>query len=538
MNRLRCAIYTRKSSEEGLDQAFNSLDAQREACNAYIASQRHEGWVLLPERYDDAGISGGHLDRPALQRLMEAVDERRVDQIVVYKIDRLTRSLPDFARLVERLDAAGASFVSVTQSFNTATSMGRLTLNVLLSFAQFEREVTAERIRDKIAASKRKGLWMGGNEPLGYRATGRTLEIIPEEAETVRTLFDLYEQRGTLSAVASEVKRLGLRSKLRPERSGRLRGGSVLRRGQVHHVLTNPVYAGRIRHKERVYEGQHEAIIDPDRWERVQASLKDQSARPRGRQPASHPSPLAGKLFDESGDRLTPSHANKNGRRYRYYVSARLVSGDAEKGSGWRLPAVRLERDLARAVQAHLEQALNHGHLGANDLGAIQKAKGVLAGLGNESLSLIDNAQLGIGSLHVELNPDALGARVAINRASLDPRVLTFALPFAHRRRGVEGRLVLGNANPERDDILIANIARAICWRECVAAGQSLEEIAARSGQTAKYVGQMLVFGLLSPRLVRQVLAGTQPPALTTNWLRRHGLPACWDDQERIVACL
>jgi DNA invertase Pin-like site-specific DNA recombinase len=232
MKKTRCAIYTRKSSEEGLDQDFNSLDAQYEACSAYVASQRHEGWVLVKDRYDDGGISGGHLDRPALQRLMDDVEAGRVNRIVVYKIDRLTRSLTDFAKLVERLDGAGASFVSVTQAFNTATSMGRLTLNVLLSFAQFEREVTAERIRDKIAASKKKGLWMGGNVPLGYEAENRTLRIVPEEAETVRTLFDLYEQLGTVTAVTRKAARLELRSKRRAGRDGRLRGGSIMGRGK------------------------------------------------------------------------------------------------------------------------------------------------------------------------------------------------------------------------------------------------------------------------------------------------------------------
>ncbi|WP_082182037.1 recombinase family protein [Aestuariivita boseongensis] len=215
MRRIRCAIYTRKSSEEGLEQDFNSLDAQREACEAYIASQKHEGWEALPDRYDDGGISGGHLERPSLQRLMQAVDEKRVDQIVVYKIDRLTRSLADFAKLVERLDAAEASFVSVTQSFNTATSMGRLTLNVLLSFAQFEREVTAERIRDKIAASKRKGLWMGGNVPLGYQADGRTLKVDEFEAATVRTLYELYLEHGLIRVVKERAEDLGLRSRRR-----------------------------------------------------------------------------------------------------------------------------------------------------------------------------------------------------------------------------------------------------------------------------------------------------------------------------------
>ena len=244
MRRIRCAIYTRKSSEEGLEQDFNSLNAQREACEAYIASQKHEGWEVLRDHYNDGGISGGHLDRPALQRLMQAVDEKRVDQIVVYKIDRLTRSLTDFAKLVDRLDAAEASFVSVTQSFNTATSMGRLTLNMLLSFAQFEREVTSERIRDKIAASKRKGMWMGGHVPLGYRADGRTLKIVEAEAPTIRTLYDLYRKLGSVREVKDRAEALGFRSCRRARSCGRVSGGMPFDRGHLHHILSNPVYAG------------------------------------------------------------------------------------------------------------------------------------------------------------------------------------------------------------------------------------------------------------------------------------------------------
>lgn len=253
---IRCAVYTRKSSEEGLEQAFNSLDAQHEACAAYIASQKHEGWKLVPARYDDGGLSGGTLERPALQCLLDHVEAGRVDMIVVYKIDRLTRSLMDFARLVDRFEAAGCSFVSVTQAFNTSSSMGRLTLNVLLSFAQFEPEVTAERIRDKITASKKKGFWMGGNLPLGYDRhpdpEKRTLVINPPEAETVTTLFKLYDDLGALGAVAREADRLGLRSKLRTNKAGQTSGGSRLSNGQIQHLLRNPVYIGQIRHKDKV----------------------------------------------------------------------------------------------------------------------------------------------------------------------------------------------------------------------------------------------------------------------------------------------
>ena len=283
MKKIRCAIYTRKSAEEGLEQEFNSLDAQREACAAYVASQKAEGWVLLPTVYEDAGLSGGTLERPGLQRLLDDIDAGLVEQIVVYKVDRLTRSLSDFAKLVERLEAAGAVFVSVTQSFNTATSMGRLTLHMLLSFAQFEREVTAERIRDKVAASKRKGLWMGGRVPLGYEKDERTLCINEAEAETVRTLYAMYRKHGTLRQVKAEADRLRLRTKQRFAADGTRTGGLPFRRGHLHCLLTNPLYAGRIRHQRRVYEGQHPSIIAPELWDAVQTQLQAGAAKPRRR---------------------------------------------------------------------------------------------------------------------------------------------------------------------------------------------------------------------------------------------------------------
>ena len=359
MKKIRCAIYTRKSAEEGLEQEFNSLDAQREACAAYVASQKAEGWVLLPTVYEDAGISGGTLQRPRLQRLLADIDAGLVDQIVVYKVDRLTRSLSDFAKLVERLEAAGAVFVSVTQSFNTATSMGRLTLHMLLSFAQFEREVTAERIRDKVAASKRKGLWMGGRVPLGYEKDGRTLRINEAEAETVQTLYALYRKHETLRQVKAEADRLRLRTKQRFAADGTRTGGLPFRRGHLHCLLTNPLYAGRIRHQRRVYEGQHPSIIAPELWDAVQAQLQAGAAKPRRRTTKGRAarSPLAGKLFDETGDRLTPSHTKKkNGQRLRYYVSRRLIQHSGQKDlSGWRLPAPMLEQTVVHLIRQHVD---------------------------------------------------------------------------------------------------------------------------------------------------------------------------------------
>ncbi len=319
--RLRCAIYTRKSSEEGLDQAFNSLDAQRESCEAYIKSQAGEGWHLIRTGYDDGGVSGGTLDRPALRQLFAEIKARKVDTVVVYKVDRLTRSLADFAKIVDIFDARGVSFVSVTQAFNTTTSMGRLTLNMSLSFAQFEREVTGERIRDKIAASKRKGMWMGGFVPLGYDAKERSLVINEPEAETVRTIFRLYLEHGNVRRVKEEADRLDLATKVRKTENGRMRGDRPLSRGYIYKLLGNPLYAGQIAHKGEVYEGQHEAVIDAETWEAVQAKLARNAHDRRSGNGAAEPSLLAGLLHDQRSNRLSPSHAVKNGVRYRYYVS-------------------------------------------------------------------------------------------------------------------------------------------------------------------------------------------------------------------------
>ncbi|WP_223476578.1 recombinase family protein [Oricola indica] len=461
MKKIRCAIYTRKSSEEGLEQEFNSLHAQREACVSYIASQKHEGWVLLPDHYDDGGISGGALERAGLQRLLRDVDEGLVDQIVVYKIDRLTRSLADFAKLVERLDAADASFVSVTQSFNTATSMGRLTLNVLLSFAQFEREVTAERIRDKIAASKKKGLWMGGNVPLGYKPDGRTLKIVEDEASTVRTLFDLYLEHGSIKAVKRQVDRMRLRTK---ERAGEGSGDQVAGqipfvRGHLYYILTNPIYAGRIRHHSQIYDVQHPAIIDPAVFDDVQQRLKDAAGRERGQSGSgSKTSPLAGKLFEEIGDRLTPTHADKKGRRYRYYVSNRMFVGNgntdkSKASSGWRLPAKSLEQQLASEILTHLRNRLPVDLLIDTSADEIGRIRDILddAGAGNVTssqeavLACIQRATITPGEIEIALDREAVAAWLSVSSETINADALSFSIPFQFRKRGVETRLMVGN---------------------------------------------------------------------------------------------
>jgi site-specific DNA recombinase len=274
----RCAVYTRKSSEEGLEQEFNSLDAQREACEAFIRSQRGEGWRLIDTAYDDGGVSGGTLERPALKRLFADIEARRVDTVIVYKVDRLTRSLLDFARIVELFDRYAVSFVAVTQQFNTTTSMGRLTLNILLSFAQFEREVIGERVRDKIAASKQKGMWMGGVPPLGYRVEDRKLVIVPEAAATVRRIVARYRELGSVRLLKQELDRDGIRSKPRPTGNGNA-GGAVFSRGALYALLSNPVYIGEIAHKGARYKGQHAAILDQETWEGVQQQLRRSRTR-------------------------------------------------------------------------------------------------------------------------------------------------------------------------------------------------------------------------------------------------------------------
>ncbi len=343
--RIRCAIYTRKSSEEGLEQEFNSLQAQREACEAFINSQRHEGWVCLRAAYDDGGFSGATMDRPALQRLLADIAAGRVDTIVVYKIDRLTRSLADFAKIVEILDQRSASFVSVTQQFNTTTSMGRLTLNVLLSFAQFEREVIGERIRDKIAASKRKGMWMGGVPPLGYRVEDRKLLVIDSEAEIVRSIFRRYAELGSVRLLKQELDARGIKSKSWTSASGRLIGGKPFSRGALYLMLQNRTYLGEIVHKGQSHPGEHAPIVDQPLWDAVHSQLADNTAERSSGTRTRQPSLLAGLLFDPDGNPMTPTHAVKKGTRYRYYVSRPLITKDqSERSAGLRIPAAEIEQ--------------------------------------------------------------------------------------------------------------------------------------------------------------------------------------------------
>jgi site-specific DNA recombinase len=540
MRRIRCAIYTRKSSEDGLEQEYNSLDAQREACEAYIASQKHEGWELLPDRFDDGGISGGHLDRPGLQRLMAAVDDKQVDQIVVYKIDRLTRSLSDFPKLVERLEVADASFVSVTQSFNTATSMGRLTLNMLLSFAQFEREATAERIRDKIAVSKRKGLWMGGNVPLGYQADGRTLKIDEGEAATVRTLYDLYLEHGVIREVKDRAEDLGLRSRRRERAGGQVSGGKPFDRGHIHHILSNPIYAGRIRHKGQVYEGQHPAIIESEVWERVQKALEGGAARFRGTKQQATRSPLAGKLFDETGDRLTPSHSRKNGKRLRDYISRRLVTDRRRQHpDAWRLPADQVEDLVSGLVRQYLSRT-NAAALIVKDVSAAE-LPGISERLDSlkkdqECIALVERADLRPGTLTLRLDLHALAQLTGCHPDRINPDKLTVEAPFRMRRRGVDLKLHLGDASPEIDQTLIRNIVKAKRWLAMIIDGQTFAEIAPAEGTSKRRVQDIVDLAMLAPALLDAIAKGEQPEGFTSDYLIKTGFPAIWSEQHQQFA--
>lgn len=551
-SKIRCAIYTRKSSEDGLDQDFNSLDAQHEACAAYIASQRHEGWKLLPDHYDDGGISGGTLERPALQRLMDEIDAGRIDMVVVYKIDRLTRSLSDFARLVDRLEAANCSFVSVTQAFNTSSSMGRLTLNVLLSFAQFEREVTAERIRDKIAASKKKGLWMGGNLPLGYDrhpdSKARTLVVNPDEAGTVQRLFDLYADLGCLRRVEETAAREGLRSKRRVRSDGSVSGGGPLSRGQIYYLLRNPVYLGKIRHKDKTWPGQHDAILDEDLWTRVQDRMKTAASRSRSRDtgPQSRITDpgawLTGKLRDETGDRLTPTHTTRKGRRLRYYVSNRLISGGPDP-SGWRLPGPALEQAVREIVASHLQRAAqSHTILAQPDAGSLDAVSGTLCDFADRIKThdaalcsgLLSSVTLRPKQITLTLDGRVLSTELGVEADDLEPTLLQISSAFDPRRRGVEAKIIAGDNRPQPDPHLRAMLIRAHGWARELKSGVQVSDIATREEVPGAFIRTRAQLAFLSPKIQATILDGTQPPELTLKRLVSVTHPLDWAAQERI----
>ena len=539
---LRCAIYTRKSSEEGLEQDFNSLHAQREACAAYITSQRHEGWVALADAYDDGGYSGGTVERPGLQRLLADVALGKIDIVVVYKVDRLTRTLTDFAKIVEAFDARGVSFVSVTQAFNTTSSMGRLTLNVLLSFAQFEREVTGERIRDKIAASKKKGLWMGGHVPIGYDAKDRTLAINEPEAGTVRMIFARYLELRSVDPLKAELDAKGIITKQRGHIAGRMRGGGSFSRGHLYALLANPLYVGCIRHKDRIFPGQHPAILDRSLWDTVQEALTANRRRPRGRRSDRNPSLLAGLIVDAAGQKLVATRAVKNGQRYRYYVSAsapqaRIRSETDQPISSdrlWRLPAAEIEGAVRDLLVSRLENPnwllacvvssntsieerqaiINRAIIMAERLrsDAPHEQRDVLT-------ELVSAVRIDANDLELSLYTTAFN--VPAEFETVEERssgsLVTERVPLQIRRRGVETRLIIeGIQEPSvpPDPALVKALARAHRWWDDLLTQRylTLRELAVAYQTDERYAARVLRLAFLPAGMVRIVLSGQTKP--------------------------
>ena len=550
----RCAIYTRKSSEEGLEQDYNSLHAQREACEAFIRSQAGEGWKLVKTAYDDGGFSGGTMERPALQRILASIREGSIGVVVVYKVDRLTRSLADFARMVELFDAHGVSFVAVTQQFNTTTSMGRLTLNVLLSFAQFEREVIGERIRDKVAASKRKGIWMGGSVPIGYDVRERKLLINENEAKTVLHICKRYLELGSVRLLKKDLDSRGIVSATRSSRKGNTRGGKPFSRGALYNVLSNPIYVGEIRHRNERHPGQHEAIVSRDLWERVQQQLRSRAVRQgEGRKTQAPQSPLAGKLFDESGEPLYVQGAAKGQRRYRYYVSRRLVRGESKDAEqAWRISAPEIEQTISAAAQeilsnrAAIALALEESGADPNRLRPVlESARVWIERLRSEAETpsalseLTERVELSREGFQVSLKLPLLPAGTG-SRAPADHLSLKKLFPMQMKRRGVEMRMVLeGDSTPSRVDLpLLKAVARARRWSQDLIAGrvQSVSEIAKRDGVAARYVRELMPLGFIPPGTVEAIIEGHQPPELTVIGLtRRIDLPLLWSSQEEAL---
>ena len=518
---VRCAIYTRVSDDQGLVQDFNSLDAQYDASQAYIRSQAHAGWTMLRSKYDDGGFSGGNTDRPALQRLLDDVRADKIDIIVVYKVDRLTRSLADFAKLVELFDKQNVSFVSVTQQFNTTTSMGRLTLNVLLSFAQFEREVTSERIRDKISASKRKGLWVGGMAPLGYDTKNRKITVNEVEAERVRTIFRSYLKAGSLNLLMADLRKRDITSKIRTLKTGEAAGGIPFTRGPLVHLLRNRFYVGEVFFKGDILKGEQPAIVDRALFDAVQAKLDEQNNSHKTTRMKSE-ALLTGRIFDDRGNRMSPSHARKNGIKYRYYLSSALLDGRPTKaGSTPRVPAVEIETLVVKSICEHLKLEE------PNDDAGIIKAHVV----------------------RVEIQADQLVVQLASTQKSKRGRPSagnSLNIPW-QKTSSVKRREILlpdnassqtQNARPIRSETratLVASIARGRIWLDemTVDPKATTESIAKRERCSPRKINKTISLAFLSPELVKAAIEGRLPHGMGV--ARLFDLPAEWSRQRRVL---
>jgi DNA invertase Pin-like site-specific DNA recombinase len=564
---LRCAVYTRKSSEEGLEQEFNSLHAQREACEAYIKSQRHEGWICLAQRYDDGGLSGATMDRPALRQLLADIQAGKIDAVVTYKVDRLTRSLADFAKIVEVFDGKGVSFVSVTQQFNTTSSMGRLTLNVLLSFAQFEREVTGERIRDKIAASKKKGMWMGGMPPLGYRASDHKLIVVESEAETVRHIFRRYAALGSVRLLQEELEAQGTRSKRWTSTAGRRWGGKPIVRGALYRVLQNRIYRGEIVHKDQHYPGEHMPIVDEALWDEVQLKLAANAVEHHNGGKMKNASLLAGLLFDGAGHRMTPTHAIKKGTRYRYYVSRPLISDSrADTPDGLRIPAGDIEQLVINRIGQLLPEPAKvfgvlapHVETAAQQRQILHRAAELAANwsalkpmqLRRMLAALIQRIVVHIDRVDIQLRPsrlaallrDALPGPTSADTGDVEEQPLVLSVPAQLRRVGFGIRMLIDGAVPSGraarpDPKLIKLIVRAHLLSNKLAesSNEHLADLARRERLTSSYFTRVLRLTYLAPDITRAILEGRHPQDLTARKLLDHSrLPLTWVEQRRIL---
>ncbi len=524
---VRCAIYTRVSTEHGLDQEFNSLDAQYDAASAYIKSQAHAGWALIRSRYDDGGYSGGSTDRPDLQRLLDDIRARKIDVIVVYKVDRLTRSLADFAKLVELFDAHGVSFVSVTQQFNTTTSMGRLTLNVLLSFAQFEREVTSERIRDKIAASKRKGLWVGGPLPLGYQMKDGKIAVVEDEAERVRLIYRRYLELSGVNSLVRDLRDKDIRTKIRLRSTGATHGGIPFERGSLFYLLRNRFYIGEVKYKGEILPGEQPAIMERQLFDAVQQKLTDQwSHRNHAKSKSDHL--LTGLLYDDAGHRMIPTHATKAGIRYRYYVSLPHLKGESKTisvgfGSVSRIPATDIEDIIVKSVNEHLVG--QHGQSSSSSARADDR--GVIA----EQVVRID------------VHKDRLIVRFKSAGTEEGPHSTdgqSLSIPWQKPPSRKSRQILIPNGVPrnevrpiriERRARLVNAIARGRRWLDEIVSGSAanIEQIATRQKCSVRQVNMTISLAFLAPDLVKAAVEGRLPRGIGVERLR--DAPAEWSRQ-------
>jgi site-specific DNA recombinase len=564
VKRLRCAIYTRKSTDEGLEKDFNSLDAQREACSAFIQSQKHEGWLLLPTQYDDGGYSGGTMERPALKRLLADIEAGRIDVVVVYKVDRLTRALSDFAKLVEIFDRCSVSFVSITQQFNTTTSMGRLTLNILLSFAQFERELIGERVRDKVAASKKKGMWMGGTVPLGYDAKDRKLVVNKAEARKVEDIYRRYLRLKSVRALQVELDTAGIRSKRRVRPDGTEHGNQRFSQGALYLLLQNRTYRGEATHKGNAYPGEHAAIVDKPLWDAVQAVLAENRVQRTTGANTKVPSLLTGVLFDEAGERLTPTWSVKKGTRYRYYVSTSLVKGGSKAPSTRRrIPAGNLETIVIERLQrlfssrGELLDAMEGASIGRTGQGQlIQHGRQIAAQLRqtpeqNRSIitALVHRVEIGPDSVNIDVSQGRLAALLGSNELEfthdrpIDPSddVLTLTAPIQLTRVGREMKLLVDDSSDNRspDMGLLRVVTRAYDVQRRLAEDTTLtvHDIAHEERVTSDYLYIVLRLRWLAPDITTAIVNGRQPPQLNAKRLMRltAQLPADWSEQRALL---